>query len=380
MIRLNSLYAGIELQAYSNGMPVVPDSPPTAVLSRNGTATGVTVTIGTTADTGRYLASFTTLGSAQGWVVSDHLTLRATALIDGTSYPAIVFDSYSHPPEIADANVVAMTSNVITAAAVATNAIDADALATSAIAEIQAGLSTYAGDDTEGVTTLLSRLSPIRANYLDNLTNLDALVSAIPTLTEIEASEVLFKVSDYTAPDNDTITTIGTRTARVDGLISNASGSDRFTANALSNTPVTTVDLSGINTALSAIQGEGFDVATDSLRSLRARGDSAWVTATGFSTLTAQNVADALKLAPAAGSTSTGSVYSVLTAINTKTANLPTSPASTGDVQVTVSGGFSESDRANLAAIPTLTEIENSAVLAKQSTAQAAVNLAAANL
>lgn len=37
--------------------------------------------------------------------------------------------------------------------------------------------STYAGGDTAGTTTLLSRLSATRAGYLDNLTNLDAAVT-----------------------------------------------------------------------------------------------------------------------------------------------------------------------------------------------------------
>jgi hypothetical protein len=49
--------------------------------------------------------------------------------------------------------------------------------------------STYAGGDTAGTTTLLSRLSATRAGYLDNLTNLDATISSIATaITAVPAA------------------------------------------------------------------------------------------------------------------------------------------------------------------------------------------------
>ena len=52
-----------------------------------------------------------------------------------------------------------------------------------------------------------------------------------------------------------------------------------------------------IDTAFDAVQGSGFDTATDSLEALRNRGDAAWITATGFNTTTpptASAVADAV--------------------------------------------------------------------------------------
>jgi hypothetical protein len=73
--------------------------------------------------------------------------------------------------------------------------------------------STYAGGDTAGTTDLLTRLTLTRAGYLDNLNY------------------------TYVAPDNDAIGQIGTRTLRVDGLIVNPGGGDRFTATALINAP-----------------------------------------------------------------------------------------------------------------------------------------------
>ena len=52
-----------------------------------------------------------------------------------------------------------------------------------------------------------------------------------------------------------------------------------------------------IDTAFDAVQGSGFDTATDSLEALRNRGDAAWITATGFNTTTpptASAIADAV--------------------------------------------------------------------------------------
>ena len=171
------------------------------------------------------------------------------------------------------------------------------------------------------------------------LNSLDASIASRPTLAQIEASTVLFKLSNYTAPDNTTIATIGTQSTRVDALLTNPGGGDRFTVVALSNAPTgsggggggldaagvraaiglasanldtqlsglatgigaipTTVytstlsnilsainaipatDLSPVTSALTAIQGSSFSTTTDSLHALRARGDTAWVTGFG---------------------------------------------------------------------------------------------------
>ena len=59
------------------------------------------------------------------------------------------------------------------------------------------------------------------------------------------------------------------------------------TASALS-TVDTVVD--GLATTLTDVQGSGFDTATDSLEAVRNRGDSSWVTATGFNTTTPPTV------------------------------------------------------------------------------------------
>lgn len=62
----------------------------------------------------------------------------------------------------------------IAAGDIATDAITAAAIAAAAVTKIQTGLSTYAGGDTSGVTTLLARLTSTRAGLLDYL---DAAIS-----------------------------------------------------------------------------------------------------------------------------------------------------------------------------------------------------------
>ena len=83
------------------------------------------------------------------------------------------------------------------ATAIATDAIGSAEISAAAVTKIQAGLSTYAGGDTSGTTTLLSRLSSARAGYLDNLSAgvptaaaittavWDALTSALTTVGSV---------------------------------------------------------------------------------------------------------------------------------------------------------------------------------------------------
>ena len=94
MIQLEHNYVGIPIEVEKNGEPVAADSLPTAVLFRNGSATAVTVNITITAETGLYNAAFTTLGAGDNWAKTDRLVLRATAVIDSTTYKAIVWNSF----------------------------------------------------------------------------------------------------------------------------------------------------------------------------------------------------------------------------------------------------------------------------------------------
>jgi hypothetical protein len=86
------------------------------------------------------------------------------------------------------------------------------ALGDTRIAHLDADVSTrstYAGGDTSGTTTLLSRVTATRAGYLDNLTDLDATISS------------RLATSGYTAPDNTSVTAIK---AKTDSLVFTQTG------------------------------------------------------------------------------------------------------------------------------------------------------------
>ncbi len=90
MIKLNYSYT-ILFTSTVAGVGTAADSTPTAVLWRNGSASGVSVTVSTTAQTGLYKAVFTT---DSGWSASDYLELYAVATIAGTpGYLAKVWSS-----------------------------------------------------------------------------------------------------------------------------------------------------------------------------------------------------------------------------------------------------------------------------------------------
>jgi hypothetical protein len=90
MIKVNYEYT-ILFAATVAGVGTAADSTPTAVLWRNGSASGLSVTVSTTAQTGLYKAVFTT---DSGWASGDHLELYATATIAGTAgYLAKVWSS-----------------------------------------------------------------------------------------------------------------------------------------------------------------------------------------------------------------------------------------------------------------------------------------------
>jgi hypothetical protein len=90
MIKTNYSYT-ILFASTVAGVGTAADSTPTAVLWRNGSASGVSVTVSTTAQTGLYKAVFTT---DAGWAAADFLELYVTATIAGTAgYLAKVWSS-----------------------------------------------------------------------------------------------------------------------------------------------------------------------------------------------------------------------------------------------------------------------------------------------
>jgi hypothetical protein len=99
MIRLASAYRKRFVTELA-GIATSADETPTAILYRNGTPSGVSVeiavslTVAETAETGVYVATFTTLGAGDGWDKTDQLELLIVAEIDGeTGYKAVVWDS-----------------------------------------------------------------------------------------------------------------------------------------------------------------------------------------------------------------------------------------------------------------------------------------------
>jgi hypothetical protein len=90
MIKLNYSYT-ILFASTVAGVGTAADSTPTAVLWRNGSASGTTVVVSTTAQAGLYKAVFTT---GSGWSNDDFLELYVTATIAGTAgYLAKVWSS-----------------------------------------------------------------------------------------------------------------------------------------------------------------------------------------------------------------------------------------------------------------------------------------------
>ena len=97
MIRVNTAYV-IPFSTTVAGVPTAADSTPTAVLWRNGSATAVSVTITTTANTGIYHASFTT---DAGWASTDRIWIVASATIATVDYKAVAWDSFGEPDSAA---------------------------------------------------------------------------------------------------------------------------------------------------------------------------------------------------------------------------------------------------------------------------------------
>lgn len=78
----------------------------------------------------------------------------------------------------------AITANWLTTAGIADGAFTSAKFAAASL-NGKGDWSTYAGGDTSGVTTLLARLTTIRAGYLDNLTFLDASIAALNNLSAL---------------------------------------------------------------------------------------------------------------------------------------------------------------------------------------------------
>lgn len=98
----------------------------------------------------------------------------------------------------------------------------------------QATLSTYAGGDTSGTTTLLSRVTAARAGYWDNL-NVGSVLATQADVLAINQSAsrriVLTTVAQYERPETGTVNyTVEARTYDGDGAATNATTTPTLTA------------------------------------------------------------------------------------------------------------------------------------------------------
>jgi hypothetical protein len=212
MIQLNhgyTIFFTVELA----GVATAADSTPTAVLYRNGSASGVTVTVSTTAVTGLYVATFTTDSE---WAKTDVLHLTVAATIDSTSgYVAVVWDSTGDVDAVMRGTDSANTTTPPTASAVAdevqtrtiarvtlvdTCTANSDMRGTDgaytgtppSVVEIQSGLATAAAlAVVDGV---------VDAVLIDTGTTLPAQIAAIDAGSGSGARTITITVTDGTDP------------------------------------------------------------------------------------------------------------------------------------------------------------------------------------
>ena len=184
------------------------------------------------------------------------------------------------------------------------------------------------------VAALASNYTATRAGYLDNINNANlATIADISTLTATEIAYLNASISSRSSHAASAIWSVGTRaltdkagfalstagilaiwhqlTANIvtantigkllkddiNATISSRSAHDAAAvwsagSRALSTPNDYKADVSSLalEATLTGIKGATFDTGTDSLEAIRNQGDSAWITATGFSTHTAVNV------------------------------------------------------------------------------------------
>ena len=192
-------------------------------------------------------------------------------------------------------NLPAVTADWLTAAGVSA----------AAVAKIQSGLSTYAGGDTPGTATLLTRLTSDRAGYLDNLNNANlASVPAFPAnfaalgisagghVERVTLADTVTAYAGNTPQTGDAYARLGapagasvsadvaavkadtaSLAARVtDTLFSGITSLARW----LGALAGKTADAPTQAEIRATAAGAGYTIATDSLEAVRDRGDAAW--------------------------------------------------------------------------------------------------------
>lgn len=220
--------------------------------------------------------------------------------------------------------------------------------------------STYAGGDTSGTTTLLSRLTSMRAGYLDNLTNLDvasstldAKLDAIDDYIDTEVAAIKAKTDNLPAspaavsdiPSAATIaTTVWDKATsalttsgsvgklvvdNVDATVSSRLASGSYTAP--DNTSITAIKAKTDNLPASPAAVSDIPSAATVASTVWDNATSGIMTAGSIGKQLKDNV-DVVLSTRLASSSYTAPDNSSITAIKAKTDNLPASPAAVSDI------------------------------------------------
>jgi hypothetical protein len=118
---------------------------------------------------------------------------------DFDALPAVVANANGGLPILSSsgttlAYTVTTATNLTNLPTAPTDWISAASVSAAAVTKVQSGLSTYAGTDTAGTTSLLARLTSTRAGYLDNLSagavalHADITGLSIPTSSQVAAA------------------------------------------------------------------------------------------------------------------------------------------------------------------------------------------------
>lgn len=233
-----------------------------------------------------------TLSAANGFEKGKSYTIYIQATVN--SVTAATHHNFQLEAEV-DANAVSnLNANVITAASIATGAIDADAIADNAIdagaiaadaitaAKIADGAIDAATFAAGAITASAIAADAIGASELaaDAVTEIQsglATAASIAALNNLSAAQVNAEVDAALAD------------IRLDELLATDSDIDGAA-------PPTVGSV--FHELMSKTAGSfTYDQTTDSNEALRDRGDAAWITATGFSTLSQADIRTAVGLA-----------------------------------------------------------------------------------
>jgi hypothetical protein len=168
----------------------------------------VTVTVATTAETGVYTATFTTLGIGDGWAKTDHLELLIIATIDTKVDRQTIWDSDGDPDAPMRGTDSALTTlgtnapaNWINAAAIDSNAITDTKINDGALTAAKFASGAFdavwsvtartlsAISDSAGITTLLTRITGLLQTKSEADTDQAATIAAIGGIAPLDATQ-----------------------------------------------------------------------------------------------------------------------------------------------------------------------------------------------